>query len=158
MFIATVLILSCEKEKDSDLQDQKNEQTPEQIMDQIASEILSEDFVESDFKATRIVSLTSVKISCNTYRLTVTLNQPVCKRNPNGSIVGYWTLFSGAEGKIINLTPTRAANCLTGTQFSMNYTPTKSTLVKIVLLAWDPVSYSANGYLESNTVSLKPGC
>lgn len=152
LFTAMSVFSACENEIDRELHRSGERAAGEPAVSPEAS-------AENALAATtRIVSLSAVKMDCNRYKLTVTLNQPVCKRNPSGYIVGYWTLFSGAEGKRISLPQTRSDNCLSGTQFTIDYTPSKNTLVKIVLLPFEPVGYLFSGYLESNTVSLKTGC
>lgn len=156
MLLATVFIMSCEKEDAPELQkDQGNRDqlTPDQIMDKIAPDIMGQDFTESDLKATATrVTLTAQKISGNTYKLTATINTPICKRGI-GPIEGYWTLFSGAEGKNQRIAVTQAKDCLTGS-ISVNYTPAKSTTVRVVLLPFEPNGYLMQGYFQSNSVSL----
>lgn len=152
MLLATVFIMSCEKEDAPELQkDQEN--TPDQIMDKIAPEIMAQDFTESDLKATATrVTLTAQKISGNTYKLTATINTPICKRG-TGPIEGYWTLFSGAEGKNQRIAVTQAKDCLNGS-ISVNYTPAKNTIVRVVLLPFEPNGYLMQGYFQSNSVTL----
>lgn len=108
--------------------------------------------------ARRIVTISAVKTGCNTFKLTVNLNQTLCPGADSKQVVGYWTLFSTTG--IQNLTPTYGDPCLdTGPQFSIDYSTPGVSYMYMVLLPLDPITRAANGpLLISNTIIVTPDC
>lgn len=109
----------------------------------------------TNLKAGLAVTVSATKLNCNTFRLTVTVNQQFCPRT-NSPLVAYWTLFDSFGHQ--NLSPTYGNPCISGNQVTMNYTVKSTDYLYIVLLLFEPKTGIYDGVFISNTIVLTPSC
>ncbi len=102
------------------------------------------------------LTFTATKISPNTFNIIVSVNRPLSP-SPGSTLIGYFTLFDGGNGKIVNLPPLTTTTAFFGPVINMNYTVARQSYVYLVLLTYDVKTYSYTNFLQSNTGILTPG-
>jgi hypothetical protein len=167
LIIATVFAFASCSKSETGTETEKVAQTEKQtfttadihVLDSIVAEAVADKSNESRVKAGLVLTASANKIGCNNFQLLATVNRQFCPVPPSTSIVAYFTLFDGSNGKILHPTPVNNGNrCIEGVQINMNYTVPKVSYLYFVMLLWDPQTRLVKGLFISNTIILRPTC
>jgi hypothetical protein len=152
---------SCSKsdfhpEKGSQLEETNLTAEQLHIRDSVIDKVRAMKPGENNLKSGPVVTIDNKKVNCNTFRLTVNVNQQICPSSPNSQLIAYWTLFDSKQ--ILNLAPTKGNPCIQGTQLSFDYKVTGTDYLYIVLLVIDSKTGTVVSLFLSSTIILRPDC